>query len=65
MKDFTSKELIEKNVFLSKIYYGKVILADLEKQLKKNKRLQQALAKAETKEALLKVAKYYINLLSE
>jgi len=65
MKDYTSKELIEKNEYLQKVYYGKEILNDLETQLKKNKSLQKALADAETKEALLKVAKYYIDLLSE
>lgn len=65
MKDFTSKELIDKDEYLSKIYYGKEILADLEKQLKKNKGLQKTLANPETKEALLKVAKYYINLLGD
>ncbi len=65
MKDFTSKELIEKNDYLQKIYYGKEILNDLEKQLKKNKSLQKTLADPEKKEALLKMANYYIDLLSE
>ena len=65
MKDYTSKELIEKNDYLQQVYYGKEILNDLETQLKKNKSLPKALADAETKEALLKVAKYYIDLLSE
>jgi predicted component of type VI protein secretion system len=65
MKDFTSKELIEKDDYLSKIYYGKEILSDLETQLKKNKGLQKTLSDKEKKEALLKVAKYYIDLLSE
>jgi predicted component of type VI protein secretion system len=65
MKDFTSKELIEKNDYLQKIYYGKEMLNDLEKQLKKNKGLQKTLADKEKKEALLKMAKYYIDLLSE
>ena len=37
-------ELIEKNEYLSKVYYGKEILNDLESQLKKNKSLQKALA---------------------
>ncbi len=65
MKDFTSKELIEKNEYLKKIYYGKEILNDLEKQLKKNNALKKTLADKEKKEALMKLAKYYIDLLSE
>jgi len=65
MKDYTSKELIEKNDYLQETYYGKEMLNDLEKQLKKNKSLQKTLADKEKKEALLKMAKYYIDLLSE
>ncbi len=65
MKDFTSKELIEKNEYLQQIYYGKEMLNDLEKQLKKNKGLQKTLADPEKKAALLKMAKYYIDLLGE
>jgi len=65
MKDYTSKELIEKNEYLQETYYGKEMLNDLEKQLKKNKSLQKTLAEKEKKEALLKMAKYYIDLLSE
>jgi len=65
MKDFTSKELIEKNDYLSSVYYGKEMLADLEKQLKKNNALKKTLSDKEKKEALLKVARYYIDLLSE
>ncbi len=65
MKDFTSKELIENDDYLSKVYYGKEILSDLEKQLKKNNSLKKTLSDKEKKEALLKVAKYYIDLLSE
>ena len=65
MKDFTSKELIEKNDHLSSVYYGKEMLADLEKQLKKNNALKKTLSDKEKKEALLKVARYYIDLLSE
>ncbi|MFQ5499201.1 MAG: type VI secretion system contractile sheath small subunit [Candidatus Zixiibacteriota bacterium] len=65
MKDFSSKELIEKNEFLSSVYYGKEMLSDLEKQLKKNNALKKAMADKEKKEALLKVANYYIDLLSE
>ncbi len=65
MKDFTSKQLIEKNEELSKTYYGKEILADLEKQLKKNNALKKTLSDKEKKEALLKVMRYYIDLLSE
>ena len=65
MKDYTSKELIEKNDYLQETYYGKEMLNDLEKQLKKNKSLQKTLSEKEKKEALLKMAKYYIDLLSE
>ena len=65
MKDFTSKEMIEKNDQLSEAYYGKEMLSDLEKQLKKNNALKKTLEDKEKKEALLKVAKYYIDLLSE
>ncbi len=65
MKDFGSKELIEKNDYLQKIYYGKEILNDLEKQLKKNNPLKKTLADKEKKDALLKLAKYYIDLLGE
>jgi type VI secretion system ImpB/VipA family protein len=65
MKDFTSKELVEKNDYLKKVYYGKEILNDLEKQLKKNNALKKTLTDKEKKEALLKLARYYIDLLSE
>ena len=65
MKDFGSKELIEQNDYLQKIYYGKEILNDLEKQLKKNNALKKTLADKEKKDALLKLAKYYIDLLEE
>ena len=65
MKDFGSKELIEKNDYLQKIYYGKEILNDLEKQLKKNNPLKKTLADKEKKEALIKLARYYIDLLGE
>jgi len=65
MKDYTSKELIEKNDYLQETYYGKEMLNDLEKQLKKNKSLQKTLSEKEKKEALLKMARYYIDLLSE
>ena len=65
MKDFTSKELIEKNDYLQKTYYRKEMMADLDKQLKKNNPLKKTLQDKEKKEALLKVANYYINLLSE
>jgi predicted component of type VI protein secretion system len=65
MKDFTSKELIEKNDYLQQVYYGKEMLSDLEKQLKKNNALRKTLEDKAKKEALLKVAKYYIDLLSE
>jgi len=65
MKDFTSKELIEKNDYLQKTYYRKEMMADLDKQLKKNNALKKTLKDKEKKEALLKVANYYIDLLSE
>jgi len=65
MKDFSSKELIENNDTLSKTYYRKEMAADLDKQLKKNKALQKTLADEEKKQALLKAAQYYIDLLSE
>jgi predicted component of type VI protein secretion system len=65
MKDFSSKELIEKNEYLQKTYYSKEIMTDLDKQLKKNKALQKILQDDEKKEALLKVMAYYIDLLSE
>lgn len=65
MKDFTSKELIEKNDHLQKSYYRKEMAADLDKQLKKNKALQKTLGDSEKKEALMKAAQYYIDLLGE
>lgn len=65
MKDYSSKELIDKNEYLQETYFGKEMLNDLEKQLKKNKSLQKTLADKEKKEALLKMAKYYIDLLSK
>ncbi len=65
MKDFGSKELIEQNDYLQKVYYGKEILNDLEKQLKKNAALRKTMDDKEKKEALLKLTKYYIDLLSE
>ncbi|MBD3401919.1 hypothetical protein GF420_03410 [candidate division GN15 bacterium] len=65
MKEFSSKELIEKNDYLQETYYAKEMMADLEKQLKKNKALQKILQDKEKKEALLKVAQYYVDLLSE
>ncbi len=65
MKDFTSKELIEQNEHLQETYYSKEIMADLDKQLKKNNALKKTLSDTEKKEALLKVAQYYIDLLSE
>ncbi len=65
MKDFSSKELIEKNEQLQKTYYSKEIMSDLDKQLKKNKALQKLLQDDDKKEAFLKVMSYYIDLLSE
>jgi len=65
MKDFTSKELIENNDHLQETYYSKEMMADLDKQLKKNNALKKTLADKEKKEALLKAARYYIDLLSD
>ena len=65
MKDFTPKELIENNDHLSTTYYSKEILADLDKQLKKNNALKKTLKDKDKKEALLKAAQYYIDLLTE
>jgi predicted component of type VI protein secretion system len=65
MKDFTSKELIEKNEFLQKTYYSKEMITDLDKQLKKNTALQKTLSDKDKKEALMKAAMYYIDLLTE
>jgi len=65
MKDFTPKELIENNDYLSTTYYGKEILADLDKQLKKNNALKKTLKDSEKREALLKAVQYYIELLTE
>ena len=65
MKDFTSKELIEKNDQLQKTYYSKEMMDDLDKQLKKNNALKKTLSDEAKKEALLKAAKYYIDLLSQ
>lgn len=65
MKDFTPKQMIENNDYLQKTYYSKEMLADLDKQLKKNNALKKTLTDKEKKEALLKAAKYYIDLLTE
>lgn len=65
MKDFTSKELIEKNDHLQRVYYAKEMMEDLDKQLKKNNALKKTLADPEKREGLLKVMAYYIDLLSE
>jgi len=65
MKDYTSKELIENNDHLSTTYYSKEIIADLDKQLKKNNALKKTLKDKDKKEALLKAAQYYIDLITE
>jgi type VI secretion system ImpB/VipA family protein len=65
MKDFTPKELIENNDYLSTVYYGKEILADLDKQLKKNNSLKKTLKDPGKRDALLKAINYYIDLLTE
>jgi hypothetical protein len=41
------------------------MLADLDKQLKKNNALKKVLSDEEKKEALVKAMNYYIELLSE
>jgi len=65
MKDFGSKQLVDQSDYLQQVYYGKEILNDLEKQLKKNAALKKTLTNSEKKDALLKVMRYYIDLLSE
>ena len=65
MKDFSSKQMIENNEYLQKSYYSKEMMADLDKQLKKNNALKKVLEDKEKKAALLKVAQYYVDLLSE
>jgi predicted component of type VI protein secretion system len=65
MKDLTSKEMIENNEFPSETYYSREMLADLDKQLKKNNALKKVLSDEEKKEALVKAMNYYIELLSE
>ncbi len=65
MKDFTSKELINQSEFLQSTYYGREMLNDLEQQLKKNKSLLKTLDDGEKKEALLRIMRHYIDLLSE
>ena len=65
MKDYQSKELIEKNDHLRQTYYGREMAADLDKQLKKNNALKKTLGDAEKKAALQKVLAYYIDLLSD
>jgi type VI secretion system ImpB/VipA family protein len=65
MKDFGSKQLVDQSDYLQQVYYGKEILNDLEKQLKKNASLKKTLTNGEKKDALLKVMRYYIDLLSE
>ena len=65
MKDFTSKELIEKNDSLRDTYYSKEMLTDLDKQLKKNNALKKTLSDSEKKEVLVKMMHYYIDLLSD
>jgi predicted component of type VI protein secretion system len=65
MKGFQSKQLIEQNDYLRRTYYRKEILNDLDKQLKKNAALKKVLQDEKAKAALLKVARYYVDLLSE
>ena len=65
MKEFTSKELIENNDHLRETFYSKEMLADLDKQLKKNNPLKKTMSDEEKKQALIKLMHYYIDLLSE
>lgn len=65
MKDFSPKALIENNDQLSTTYYSKEILANFDKELKKNAALKKTLSDKEKKEALLKAIDYYIDLLNE
>jgi len=64
MKDFSSKELTQKNDYLKKTYYQKEILRDLNKQLSKNKTLLKSLKDPKKKEGFLKLIDSYIDLLS-
>lgn len=64
MKDFSSKELTQKNDYLKKTYYQQEILRDLNKQLSKNKTLLKSLKDPKKKEGFLKLIDSYIDLLS-
>ncbi len=57
MKDFTSKELVEKNDHLQRVYYAKEMMEDLDKQLKKNNALKKTLADPEKREGPSKILK--------
>jgi predicted component of type VI protein secretion system len=63
MKDFSSKELTEKNDYLKKTYYQNEILRDLNKQLSKNRTLLKTLKDPKKREGFLKLIDSYIALL--
>lgn len=63
MKDFSSKELTEKNDYLKKTYYQNEILRDLNKQLSKNKTLLKTLKDPKKREGFMKLIDSYIALL--
>lgn len=63
MKDFSSKELTQKNDSLKKTYYQQEILRDMNKQLSKNKTLLKTLKDPKKKEAFMKLIDSYIGLL--
>jgi predicted component of type VI protein secretion system len=63
MKDFSSKELTQKNDNLKKTYYQQEILRDLNKQLSKNKTLLKTLKDPKKREGFLKLIDSYIALL--
>jgi hypothetical protein len=65
MKDFSSKELTQKNDTLKKTYYQQEILRDLNKQLSKNKTLLRTLKDPKKKEGFLKLIDSYIALLGK
>jgi predicted component of type VI protein secretion system len=63
MKDFSSKELTQKNDHLKKTYYEQEILRDLNKQLSKNKTLLKTLKDPKKREGFLKLIDSYVSLL--
>ena len=65
MKDFSSKELTQKNDSLKKTYYQQEVLRDLNKQLSKNKTLLKTLKDPKKREGFLKLIDSYISLLGK